>query len=232
MKLDFVPRIKNALRAALKQPSSINISAAEVIQLYGPDRLRSFVSIGANDGVKNDHLNSFIFKYQWKGILIEPMPDNFAKLRTNFKDRQNLVLENIGIAESKGVLDFYYIKDILPTEPDWYDQVGSFDKETFYKNIAVVPSLQERVGVASIPTDRLENVLAKNDLKQIDLVMIDTEGYDYKILKSIDIEKVKPQIIIFEYEWLTNYETKEAVKLLEGAGYRTILNGIDCIAIR
>jgi FkbM family methyltransferase len=230
-KLNWKPRLKNAIRAVLKTPSHIGISPAEVIEAFGPDKLNSFVSIGANDGVKNDHLKLFIDKFEWQGILIEPMPENFTKLQENFRDKKNLKLENIGIAETEGIMDFYHLKDIRPEEPDWYDQVGSFDKETFYKNIEVVPSLLDRVGIAKIPASRLDTVLERNGLRSVDLIMIDTEGYDYRILKTIDLSKISPKIIIFEYEWLTNYETKQAITQLTHAGYRTILNGMDCISI-
>ncbi len=232
LKLNIFPRIRNMLHALVRRPSQINISPSEIISLFGPEKIDSFVSIGANDGVKNDHLASFITKYKWHGIMIEPMPDNFTRLKKHFGDNKNIVLENMGVSEKNDISDFYYIKDIAPDEPDWYDQVGSFDRDVFYKNISVEPSLLNRVGVEKIQTSTLDEITRKHGFGKIDLVMIDTEGYDYKILKSLDLDKINAEIIIFEYEWLTNYETKQAIKMLVHAGYRTIINGIDCIAIK
>ena len=40
-----------------------------------------FVQVGANDGVNHDPIFHHVRKYNWKGLLIEPIPDIFEKLK-------------------------------------------------------------------------------------------------------------------------------------------------------
>ena len=56
----------------------------------------NFIQVGANDGEYADPLHSFIVNYPWHGILVEPQPDIFARLRKNYAAMKNrLIFENI-----------------------------------------------------------------------------------------------------------------------------------------
>ena len=46
----------------------------------------TFLQIGAFDGRQNDPLYQFITRYHWRGVLVEPMPDAFAKLQEAYRD--------------------------------------------------------------------------------------------------------------------------------------------------
>ena len=39
-----------------------------------------FVQVGANDGVSHDPINAFVTRNRLAGVVIEPLPDVFAKL--------------------------------------------------------------------------------------------------------------------------------------------------------
>lgn len=69
----------------------------------------SFLQIGSNDGISGDPLNKFINNYNWKGILVEPIPFLFEKLKRNyFHKKSNLIFYNIAIsAEAEGEKDFF-----------------------------------------------------------------------------------------------------------------------------
>ena len=92
--------------------------------------------------------------------------------------------------------------------------------------------IADRIGISQIPGITFQELMDRNNLTQVDLIMIDTEGYDYKILSSIDLKKYGAKMIVFEYEWLTNYEVKLAKRQLEAAGYRLIFSEYDCVAIK
>lgn len=229
---EIVPRIRLAAKALLRHPEAVNISVTEFLKLWGPEKVETFVSIGANDGVKNDPLAQFISAYAWRGIMVEPLPDNFVRLAANFGTNSMISLENSGISDVADVLTLYYLRDVRPEEPDWYDQVASFDKETFFRNISVDPTLIHRVRTSSVPSMNFDTLMAKHSLEKADLIMIDAEGYDGRILASIDLKKYEPKIIIYENEWLTQYDSRLVRNLLRNAGYHDILCGVDCVAYK
>lgn len=224
--------VKNVLRSFLKGPERIQVPLTEFLSSLSAKSPLTFVQIGSNDGLKNDPIGNLVRQFKWKGIMVEPFENNFNKLKENFKNSPDLVFEQCGIAEKTGNFDFFYIENIEPGEPDWYDQVGSFDKTTFIKNIEVVPSLIERMAVKKIPAKTFGQLLTEHRVEQVDLVHIDTEGYDYKILQTIDFGKYSPKVLIFEIEWMTHYELREIKKLLNKYNYKLYYHHVDCIAVK
>ena len=45
----------------------------------------------------------------------------------------------------------------------------------------------------------IEALFQKNDIKELSLLHIDAEGYDWKILSQLDLECFNPKIILFEF---------------------------------
>jgi hypothetical protein len=56
-------------------------------------------------------------------------------------------------------------------------------------------------------------------VSHIDLILIDTEGYDLKILKMIDFRRFRPKLIIYEQELLSPEDKAAAHSLLRSYGY-------------
>ena len=56
-------------------------------------KISNLIQIGANDGERFDLLNSFIKKHQCKSLLVEPIKENFDKLKNNYKNESNVILE-------------------------------------------------------------------------------------------------------------------------------------------
>jgi len=74
--------------------------------------------------------------------------------------------------------------------------------------------------------------LDRNQVKAIDLLHIDTEGFDYQVLSQVDFHRYKPRVVLFEHHLLPDKEFSNAQKLLRGAGYRWFEFGQDILAIR
>ena len=62
------------------------------------------IQIGAMDGIQFDDTRGFFDMYQWKSILVEPIPDIFEELKINLKDRKNLLFEQCAITEQDGTV--------------------------------------------------------------------------------------------------------------------------------
>lgn len=225
-------RIKESIRALFSQNYLLPVSVDNVFKMAGKNAVKNFVQIGSNDGKKNDPIHSLILKNNWKGILVEPDTINYKKLIESYSSNRGLIFENLGIGPENGEMTFYKLSNITTNDPDWYDQVGSFDKKTFIKNIEVVPGLIERLSVETLQVITFEELLEKNGFSTVDLLHTDTEGYDYKILKSINFSKYNIKIVFFETDWMTQYELREIILFLRNFNYSIFRHGIDHVAIK
>ena len=225
-------RIKDSVKSLLSPNYIQSVPFKNVLNRYGTDKIKNFVQIGSNDGVKNDPLREFILKYKWPGILVEPNAANFKKLTENYSGESTLIFENVGIAEKSATLKFNFIDNIKQEEPDLYDQVGSFDESTFIKNISGNPELLNRHRTVDVPVITFEELLKKNQFHNVDLIHVDAEGYDFKILKSVDFKKYSPKVVLFESEWLTAFELRELINMFRTGNYLIFRDNFDHIAVK
>ena len=62
-----------------------------------------------------------------------------------------------------------------------------------------------------IPTVSLPSLLEHHEVSQIDVLHIDREGYDWKILRQLNLKKFRPKLILLEYKHLQEAERLEAM---------------------
>ena len=91
------------------------------------------VQIGSNDGKTGDPLFPLLQKNKnWRALFVEPIPETFKKLKSNYPDTKRFRFENVAINEGQK-MTFYSVdpaaKKSLPDLPYWFDQLGSFSKE-------------------------------------------------------------------------------------------------------
>lgn len=51
------------------------------------------------------------------------------------------------------------------------------------------------------------------------MLTIDTEGYDYEIIKQVFLTEIKPKIILYEHKLLSIKDRTDSKKLLKNCGY-------------
>jgi FkbM family methyltransferase len=195
----------------------------------------SFVEIGSNDGEQHDHLRPFILAHSWSGVMVEPVPYVFERLRQNYRGVAGVALENAAIGDRDGDLPFYYLVDAPEQErralPDWYDGIGSFSRAAVMSHAPQIPDIAERVVEARVPTLTFESLCLRHGIESVDLLVIDTEGYDYEILKSIDLERWQPQLVLYEHFHLSAETRRDCRALLGDSGYDTMEEGFDTICL-
>lgn len=200
-----------------------------------------FIQIGANDGQWNDPIYKFIRRDHWRGILIEPQKTIFERLRNNYKKQKNLIFENVAIDSTEGEKSLFKISF---SNSQWAGGISSFIKEDIQKlieagyiermskveSIALPPNKEDWIGEEKVKVQTLKNIIEKYQVKKIDLIMIDTEGYDFEIMKTIPFEFIKPGVIIYEHSHLNETVKTECSDFLIKLGYRLIQTGSDTIA--
>jgi FkbM family methyltransferase len=189
-----------------------------------------FVEIGANDGYQGDHLRPLVLSKPWRGIMVEPQPDAFRRLARNYGGLSRIALENAAIADRDGRLPFYEIAP--PADPDaWelvgpYDQLGSLSRDALLSH-GWIADLEQRIVRTEVDCLRFESLCEKHDVRRIDLLLIDTEGHDYEVLKQLDLSVHRPRLIAFEHALLTPADRQASTELLEGRGYELMEENFD-----
>ena len=193
----------------------------------------TFVQVGSNDGKSGDPIFKFIHKYDWRGVLIEPIPFLYEKLKSNYQEkRDNLHFLNIAISAGDEKFKKFYVidekyRDILS---DWHYQLGSFYREMlFHHGIA---NVENYITSINVPVNTIQNII-DNYLYNysLDLVHIDAEGYDLEILKTVDFSKSLPKIFITEFANLDITSRKKMISILRNNNYRVYCHEQDFISL-
>jgi FkbM family methyltransferase len=215
--------------------------------LAGPKILRSFdsvhpdaffVEIGANDGEQHDHLRPFLQAGRWRGIMVEPVPYVFERLQANYGDLPGITLENVAIADRDGDLPFYHLQRVEDRAaaglPQWYDGIGSFSREAVLGHAALVPGLEGRLTCVNVPCLTFDSLCDRHGVDRVDLILVDTEGYDYELLRTIDWDRHRPRLVIFEHYHLAAVQRRTLREMFGGRGYEIKEEGFDtwCVDAR
>ncbi len=177
----------------------------------------SIVQIGSNDGVSGDPIFELIKKNsKWKVLFVEPVPYLFSKLKKNYSYDPRFVFENVAINDGTTQV-FYSVQEDankhIANLPPWYDQLGSFNRDNLTNHLDGI--LAPYIVASNVNGITLDGLFTKNKIIGLDLLHIDTEGYDFKILSQLDLNKYSPTIILFEHKHLNVAEKKDAVNFLK-----------------
>lgn len=238
----FWDSLRSAERSSSPPPASnaenkpqYNQKQKKILEYLDKKNTIYFVQVGSNDGVQEDTLHDIIMtNNNWRGIFIEPVGYLFNRLKRNYGKSDRFIFENKAIAPDQGKIEFFYVSEKAKTElgdtlPYWYDQLGSFDKNHILKHLDGI--LEPYIVSERIVTVPLQDIFDKHGVTEIDLIQIDTEGYDYKVLTTIDFTRYKPCMILYEHKHLTEIERNLSESLLKKYGYECMQYGSDTMAV-
>lgn len=179
-----------------------------------------FIQVGSNDGIVHDPLYRHVTQNRWEGILIEPVKYYFDLLKRNYAGSSQLIFENIAIAERDGYRDFFRIREDLDFLPGWTKGLGSFNRDVLMKHRWVIPNIQRYIVEEQVECLSLASLLERHAVEKIDLIMIDTEGYDFEIIKQFDFNLMRPKVIVYEHKHIARRDRLDCEKLLKEQNYR------------
>ena len=196
-----------------------------------------FIEIGANDGVAEDHLAPFVRRHRWRGVMVEPVPHVFERLRRNYEDVGGVALENAAIASHDGTAQFHIL---APTGEagraglDGGDLFGSLRPDSVEGIWSDFPELDRRLDTIEVPCMSFESLCRRHGIDSLDLLVIDTEGYDQEILAQVDIDGLRPRIVVYEYCHMPGETRREWEGRFEAMGYELMDEGLDtwCVDAR
>lgn len=145
-----------------------------------------YLDLGANHAKELSNTNYF-YENGAQGVLVEANPLLIPEL--HFYRHNDIILNKLVSASENEVMDFYILSGDGLSTPD-REQA----EETCKINENV--SIEKVVKVTSITiSDIFEKYFGGGTP---DFISIDVEGYDLEILKSIDLDKYRPLVIVAE----------------------------------
>lgn len=184
---------------------------------FPEDKSFNFVQVGANDGVSFDFLHSFVVKRKSKGVVIEPVFEYFEELQYNYKEFPEIIKINKAVHPfEKEIVINKIAPNAIDKYPDWVKGIASIDVNHHLKTgIDSRDIVQERVEASTL----MEILEANFNASFLDYFQIDTEGFDFEVIKMIDFGAIRPKMIKYESVNLGKEDEYKLRVLLEKYGY-------------
>jgi FkbM family methyltransferase len=178
------------------------------------------VKIGANDGYLDDPTARLLSRRPaMRCVFVEPVPHLLSRARQRWGTDPRFTYVLAAINEGRPA-EFYYVDDSAKAQlPDLRidpDQLGSFDRQHILKH-PDGERLAPFIRSLAVEGMSLDALFAYTKLSRLDILHVDAEGWDWRILSQLDLNRWQPAYILFEHIHLTEQERHEAkARLLPG----------------
>jgi FkbM family methyltransferase len=209
------------------------------------------LQVGANDGLKWDPLHKFIRRDRWRGILLEPQTPVFRDWLEPLHARNpRITTVNAALGPEDGQMNLYRIGF---SRARWATGLASFQREQIERVIesphvrrhaakegVVIPDdPRERIAADPVEVLSIATLLQRHPLERLDLLFVDTEGFDFEIVKLFDLRApgaagsgpLRPRMIVYENAHLSDDDAAACVDLLRAAQYRVGELGPNSFAV-
>jgi len=149
-----------------------------------------YLEAGAYNGI--DHSNSLILqrKLLARGILIEPINEYFNLLKKNRP--KDLCVKSILSSTKNNSKKFYIIKNGPLSSVSQKNIVNSY-KLTLKKILCRIFKKTELVSCSTV-----NKLVKNNNIKKLDLIILDLEGMEYEVLDGINFNKLDIKAVLIE----------------------------------
>jgi FkbM family methyltransferase len=161
-----------------------------------------FIEAGANIGVDQNNTKIFEDLFGWKGLLVEPSISAYEACKQN---RPNSIVINAALSSKDNI-----------------EIVGDFDGHLMSSIDGKRRSNPN--SMVMIKTRTLTSILKEHNIKNIDFISLDVEGFEFDVLNGFDFNIWKPSYILIEI----NGDDKTIIDpYLKQFGYKAIRNLSD-----
>jgi FkbM family methyltransferase len=192
------------------------------------------VKIGANDGYLDDPTAQLLRRRPaMRCVFVEPVPQLLSRARQRWGTDPRFNYVQAAINDGSAA-EFYYVDDSAKAQlPDLHidpDQLGSFDRQHILKH-PDGERLAPFIRSLAVEGMSLDALLQVTKLTRLDILHVDAEGWDWRILSQLDLNRWQPAYILFEHIHLTEEERDEA-KVRLSPGYDLEVFGTDWLWTR
>jgi FkbM family methyltransferase len=152
----------------------------------------TFIEAGGNDGLSQSNTYWFERFRGWRGILVEPVPDQAELCRRNRPRAEVINAALVADASTTSVcIKAAQLMAFIP---------GTRSKAEEEAHLQFAMKVQELTEVSEIvvPAVTLASVLDAVPSRKVDFLSLDVEGYEIPVLHGMDPERNRPGLILVE----------------------------------
>lgn len=155
----------------------------QVILDYFKDHVGTFCSLGENDGLTFSNVRA-LAERGWSGVMIEPDPEAFERLKKLYEGHKGLYTYNYAISDMNGKKFLQKSSSLLNNGDTGL--VSTFNASEMKRFHNVVKYEPTEVQVYTWATAR-----NRWSIRSFDFISMDIEGDELRVLPSIDLEHTK-----------------------------------------
>lgn len=197
--------------------------------LRGPDPIRDalaqlgrgvvFVQVGANDGRANDPIHRLVRWSGWRGVAVEAVPAIYERLAANYRRYPQVKAVHAAIGPVAGeMLPFYYL-EAAPDDPFYAERIGSFKREHVVMH--PIPDVERRLKTCMVETATINDLISEQ-APDIGLLHTDAEGFDEKLIPTVDFARWPLHTIMFETAHMSPDGRAQCESLLREHGFARV----------
>ena len=184
----------------------------------------TIIDVGAHLG---ETINIFKKNLNVKKIYsFEASPLNFQKLEKKFlkNNLSNVEIYNYALGDKKSN---NFINQTMESSSSTINNLNPKSKY-FFKKLKIL-NIKDKDFSKKIPIKiiTLDSFISEKKIDKIDLLKIDTEGYEFNILKGLFKNHYKIKLIYFEHHYddmiIKNYKFRDINELLQKYGFKKII---------
>ena len=178
-------------------------------------------NVGAHHG---ETIKLFYKKLKLKKIYsFEASPKNFEILNRNISNYDKEIIEtfDFGLGDK---ISKNYIHQTLESSSSTINKLNE-ESKYFKKKLKILNVRSKDSFYYQLPIEikTLDYFIEKKNIRYIDLLKIDTEGYEFNVLKGLTKYNKKVKLIYFEHHYddmiIKNYKFKDIHQLLKSYGF-------------
>ena len=176
-----------------------------VIKTYfaGREAKGVYVDVGANEPIDNSNTCYFDRQLGWRGVAVEPL-NRFA---ADWARDRTAKLLAYAATEQQQTLSF---EEVIDSSGTPFSSVEG----SSIKNKA----LQRRT--ITVQGERLDRLLDAQGIDAVEVMSIDVEGHEMQVLRGLDLNRIKVQVILIENNVPAFSGSAEIRRHLAQSGYR------------
>ncbi|MCP9917499.1 FkbM family methyltransferase [Cyanobium sp. ATX 6F1] len=159
--------------------------------LSRPGIPKFYIELGAIDGIRYSNTKTLEDEHGWSGILIEPIPSAFEKLKLN-RPGNMLVNSIVGSEEGEVKFRFFNNPDLQCVSAVKSTQKESHEKQWMNLQTAendwLADQIENDLQEIILPTQSLGGIVRRSRIPSFGLLSLDVEGHELEVLKSYDWE--------------------------------------------